>query len=71
MAYTITSPLPGTVWEIKVEVGQEISEDEVVLILEAMKMENEILSDDAGVVKSILVNKGDLVKAGESLIEIE
>ena len=71
MVYQITSPLPGSVWEIKVTEGQEIKEDEVVMILEAMKMENEIPADFDGTVKKILVEKGQTVKAGDVLIEVD
>ncbi|MFR7985328.1 MAG: acetyl-CoA carboxylase biotin carboxyl carrier protein subunit [Clostridia bacterium] len=71
MGYEIKSPLPGSIWEIKVSEGQEIKEDEVVIILEAMKMENEIPTDFDGTVKKILVEKGQTVKAGETLIEVD
>lgn len=71
MGYQITSPLPGSVWEIRVEEGQKIKEDEVVMILEAMKMENEIPADFDGTVKKILVEKGQTVKAGDILIEVD
>lgn len=71
MAYTITSPIPGTIWDIKVNVGQKVTDNEVVLTLEAMKMENEIPADFAGTVSSILVEKGQTVKLGQALVEIE
>ena len=71
MAYTITAPLPGRIWEILVKVGQQISEDEAVLILEAMKMENEIYANQSGTIKKILVEKDQTVKVGEALIEVE
>jgi len=71
MTYTITAPLPGRIWEIKVKVGQQVSEDEVVLILEAMKMENEISANQSGTIKKILVEKDQVVKVGEALIEVE
>ena len=71
MGYEIKSPLPGSIWEIKVSEGQEIKEDEVVIILEAMKMENEIPTDFDGNLKKILEEKGQNVKAVETLIEVD
>ncbi|HIU26459.1 MAG TPA: acetyl-CoA carboxylase biotin carboxyl carrier protein subunit [Candidatus Copromorpha excrementigallinarum] len=71
MSNKVMSPLPGSVWEIKVAEGDTVEEDQVVIILEAMKMENEILTDFAGTVKKILVEKGQTVKAGDPLVEIE
>ena len=56
---------------IDVEIGQEVQENETLLILEAMKMENNFASPRAGVIKSILVNKGDAVEKGQLLIEFE
>ena len=71
MTYTVTSPLPGSIWEVKVAVGDQVEEDQVVLVLEAMKMENEIFTDFGGTVKEVLVEKGQTVKAGDPLVEIE
>lgn len=71
MDYVVSAPLPGSVWEIKVAVGDTVEEDQVVLILEAMKMENEIVAEEGGTVKAVLVEKGQAVKAGDPMIEIE
>ncbi len=71
MSNKVMSPLPGSVWEIKVAEGDQVEEDQVVIVLEAMKMENEILTDFAGTVSKILVEKGQAVKAGDPLVEIE
>ncbi len=71
MSNKVTAPLPGSVWEIKVAEGDQVEEDQVVIVLEAMKMENEILTDFAGTVSKILVEKGQTVKAGDPLVEIE
>ncbi|HZK01804.1 MAG TPA: acetyl-CoA carboxylase biotin carboxyl carrier protein subunit [Anaerovoracaceae bacterium] len=71
MANKITAPLPGLIWDVLVEVGQKVEINEPLLVLEAMKMQNEIFSDYAGVVKSIPVNKGDNVNTGDVLIEVE
>lgn len=68
---TVTAPLPGRVIEIKVKVGDKIAVGQEVVVLEAMKMENSITSDYAGVVKQILVAKGDAVQADGVLIEVE
>ena len=67
---TVVAPLPGKVVDLKVKVGQEIKAGEEVAILEAMKMENSITSDVAGVVKQILVSVGDNVQTDAILIEV-
>lgn len=67
----VKAPLPGTVNEIKVEIGQTIEENDAVVILEAMKMESEICTEYGGVVRNILVNKGQNVTDGQVMIEIE
>lgn len=66
----VMAPLPGTILEIKVKVGDEINDGDVVLILEAMKMESEIVSEVSGKVKSINVNQGDSVQENQLLIEV-
>ncbi len=65
----IKAPMPGLLLDIHVKVDQEVKEDEPLLILEAMKMENVILSPRDGVIKSITANKGDAVDKGQLLIE--
>ena len=67
----VKSPLPGVVLDIKVKVGDVIKRGETILILEAMKMENNIHSDKDGKVSAIKVNKGDSVLEGADLIVIE
>lgn len=67
----IKAPLPGTILDIKVNVGQKIQNNQAVIILEAMKMESEIFSDSSGTVKNILVSKGQSVQDGQVLIEFE
>jgi len=67
---SVTSPMPGTVLDIKVVPGQKVETNEVVLILEAMKMENEIVTASAGTVASVNVNKGDSVETGALLISL-
>lgn len=68
---TITAPMPGLILDISVEVGQEVAEDDALLILEAMKMENVLTSPRSGVIKSISTTKGDAVDKGALLIEFE
>jgi biotin carboxyl carrier protein len=67
----IKAPMPGLILEISVEVGQEVKENDPLLILEAMKMENSFLSPRNGVIKSIAVQKGMAVDKGQLLIEFE
>ena len=64
----IVSPLPGTVLSINVAVGDSVAVGQTVAVLEAMKMENNISADKAGVVKEICANKGAIVQEGEPLI---
>jgi biotin carboxyl carrier protein len=68
---TIKAPMPGLILEISVEVGQEVKENDPLLILEAMKMENSILSPRDGVIKSVTMIKGATVEKGALLIEFE
>jgi biotin carboxyl carrier protein len=70
-AKKINSPMPGTILDIKVQQGDLISENQVVVILEAMKMENEIVSPFVGKVASINVSKGASVNSGDLLLSVE
>lgn len=67
----IKAPMPGLILEISVEVGQQVKENDLLLILEAMKMENSFLSPRDGIIKSIAVEKGNAVDKGQLLIEFE
>jgi len=67
----IKAPMPGVVLSVNVEVGQEVVEDEPLLVLEAMKMESSLVSPSSGVVKNILVANGNTVEKGQLLIEFE
>ena len=69
--YTVKCPLPGTVLSVKVAVGDTVSRGQTLVILEAMKMENNIDAERGGVVKSIHVQKGATVMEGDLLIVIE
>lgn len=66
----VISPLPGSVLSVKVNVGQAVKAGDVVVLVEAMKMENEIPAPCDGVVKQILVNKGTMVATGDTLMVI-
>lgn len=66
----INAPMPGTILDIKVNVGDVVANGAVLLILEAMKMENEIMSPVAGKVLSINVSKGASVNSGDVLVVI-
>ena len=66
----VDSPMPGTILDIKVAVGQAVKEGELVCILEAMKMENEIYAPCAGSIAQVLVTKGQSVDTGTPLVSI-
>ncbi len=68
-AKDIRAPMPGLIFDIKVENGQEIKKGDPVLILEAMKMENILKSPGDGTVKGIKVSKGDSVEKNQVLIQ--
>jgi len=66
----VTSPMPGNIWEVRCEVGQTVAGGDVLIILEAMKMENEIISPGEGRVAGIHVTKGDTVETGALLVSL-
>ena len=66
----MTAPMPGTVLDVKVSVGQAVQAGETVVVLEAMKMENEIVAPQDGTVASINVHKGDTVNSGDTLVSM-
>ena len=70
-ASAVKAPLPGVILDIKVKVGDSITPSDTVVILEAMKMENNIHAERAGAVKSIEVNKGDSILEGATILTIE
>ena len=61
---TVNAPMTGTIVDVKVKVGDKVTNGTVIAVLEAMKMENDIVSDKDGVVASVNVNKGDAVETG-------
>lgn len=68
---SVTAPLPGTILDVFVNVGDTVKEGQNVVLLEAMKMENHIEADAAGTVKEVRVRKGDSVLEGDVLVVIE
>jgi len=70
VAATVKSPMPGVVMSFKVSVGQDIKKGDVLLILEAMKMENEIVAPQTGKVLSLHVPAGASVNTGDSLVDL-
>ena len=66
----VKSPMPGNILKIQVTQGQQVKEGDVLIILEAMKMENEIVAPKAGSVAQIIVTKGQVVETGAPLAVI-
>lgn len=69
-ADAITAPMPGTILKILVAPGSSVKENQPLMILEAMKMENEIVAGKAGTVSALHVKEGDVINPGEALITI-
>ena len=68
---TITSPISGTVFKLLVKVGDTVDTNQDLIILEAMKMETNIISAAPGTIKNVVVAEGDTVTQGQLLIEFE
>ena len=66
----IKSPMPGNILKINVTQGQRVEEGDVLLILEAMKMENEVVATKSGTVAQIVVSSGNVVETGSPLVVI-
>ena len=66
----VKSPLPGNILKINVTVGQKVNEGDALLVLEAMKMENEVAAPRSGTVAQIIVSKGAVVETGAPLVVI-
>ena len=69
-ADAMTAPMPGTILKILVNPGESVQENQPLMILEAMKMENEIVAGESGVVAGIHVSTGDMINPGDALITI-
>jgi biotin carboxyl carrier protein len=68
---TVTAPMPGTILDVKVNVGDTVSKGQVIMILEAMKMENDIVAPCDGKITSILAKKNDTVNSGDTLATVQ
>lgn len=69
-AENVTAPMPGNIVSVKVSVGQSVNEGDVLCILEAMKMENEIMAPKAGKVVAVSASAGATVNTGDVLVSI-
>lgn len=65
---TVSAPMPGNILKVNVTVGQTVKEGDLLVVLEAMKMENEIFAPKAGTVAQVLVSKGATVDTGATLV---
>ena len=70
-AETINAPMPGNIVNVMVKAGDSVTKGQVLLILEAMKMENEIMSPRDGVVVGVHVSKGESVDSGKLLVSLQ
>lgn len=66
----VSAPMPGNIIDVKVKVGDTVAEGDVLCILEAMKMENEIMAPKAGTVTAVSTSKGATVNTGDALFSI-
>ncbi len=66
----VTAPMPGNIWKVMVKEGQAVKKGDVLVILEAMKMENEINASADGVVKQVLVTEGQAVDTDALLVVV-
>ena len=69
-AESIDAPMPGTILDIKVKAGDSVKKNDVLMVLEAMKMENEIVAPRDGVIAAVCVSKGEAVNSGSALISL-
>lgn len=67
---SVTAPLPGNVLDVKVKPGESVKAGQLLVLIEAMKMENEVFAPADGVVKQILAQKGAMVATGDTLLVI-
>ncbi|WP_034551518.1 biotin/lipoyl-containing protein [Carnobacterium funditum] len=66
----VKAPMPGTIIHVLVQLGETIKAGQVLCVLEAMKMENEIVAPEDGTVQEVMVSKGTAVEAGASLVRL-
>lgn len=67
----VTAPMPGNILDVKVSTGDTVTKGQVLMVLEAMKMENDIVAPCDGKVTSVIVKKGDTVNASDALATIQ
>ena len=68
--FSVSAPMPGNILAVNVKVGDKVAKGAVLCILEAMKMENEVMAPEAGTVTSVTVSKGSTVQAGDVLVTL-
>ncbi|MEG1798210.1 MAG: biotin/lipoyl-containing protein [Clostridium sp.] len=66
----LDAPMPGNILNVAVKVGDKVKKGQLLIVLEAMKMENEIVSPKDGIITSVAVSKGQSVNAGDALVKI-
>ena len=71
MAISVTAPMVGKILRVEKSVGDTVEEDDIVIVMEAMKMEIPVVAPEGGTIKDIKVAAGQSVEAGEELAEIE
>jgi oxaloacetate decarboxylase alpha subunit len=71
VANGVVAPLAGNIWKLEVTAGQHVQEGDLLIILEAMKMENEIIADRDGTVGQIFIDEGDAVDIGQALLTLD